>query len=70
MLSYIFMSDGDAYKPVWTRETRTEYAHRVHVVRTTLSVAIARTTANTLLHGANTLSVTGHAFLVGVTRLL
>ena len=37
-------------------------ARRMHVVRTTLSIAIARTTANTLLHGANTLLMTGHTF--------
>ena len=34
----------------------------MHVVRTTLSIANARTTSNTLLHGANTLLVTGHTF--------
>ena len=56
------MSDGTATEPVWTSQTRTEYARRMHVVSTTLSIAIARTTANTLLHGANTLSVTGHTF--------
>ena len=37
-------------------------ARRMHVVRSTLSIAIVRTTANTLLHGANTLLVTGHTF--------
>ena len=41
---------------------RPEYARRIHVVCTTLSIAIARTTDNTLLHGANTLLVTGHTF--------
>ena len=33
-----------------------------HAVRTNLSIAIARTTANTLFHWANTLLVTGHTF--------
>ena len=56
------MSDGTATEPVWTLQMRTEYARRMHVVRTTLSIAIARTTANTLLHKANTLLVTGHTF--------
>ena len=56
------MSDGTATEPVWTTQTRTEYARRMHVVRTILYIAIARTTANTLLHGANTLLVTGHTF--------
>ena len=56
------MSDGTATEPVWTSQTRAEYARRIHVVCTTLSIAIARTTANTLLHGSNTLSVTGHTF--------
>ena len=56
------MSDGTATEPVWTPQTRNEYARRMHVVRTTLFIAIARTTANTLLHGANTLLVTGHTF--------
>ena len=56
------ISDGTATEPVWTPQTRTEYASRMHVVCTTLSIAIARTTANTLLHGANTLLVTGHTF--------
>ena len=50
------MSEGTATEPVWTPQTRTEYVRRMHVVRTTLSmigvsIAIARTTANTLLHG-------------------
>ena len=56
------MSDGTATESVWTSQTRTEYARRIHVVCTTLSIANARTTANTLLHGANTLSVTGRTF--------
>ena len=56
------MSDGTATEPVWTPQTRTKYARRIHVVHTILSIAIARTTANTLLHGANTLLVTGHTF--------
>ena len=56
------MSNGTATEPVWTPQTRTEYARRMHVVRTALSIAIARTTGNTLLHGANTLPVTGHTF--------
>ena len=56
------MSDGTATEPVWTPQARTEYARRMHVVSTTLSIAIARTTANPLLHGANTLLVTGQTF--------
>ena len=56
------MPVGTANEPVWTPQTRTEYARRMHVVCTTLSIAIARTTANTLLHGANTLLMTGHTF--------
>ena len=56
------MSDGTANEPAWAPQARTEYGRRMHVVRTTLSIAVARTTANTLLHGANTLSVTGHTF--------
>ena len=56
------MSDGTATEPVWTPQMRTEYARRMHVVRTTLSIVIARTTANTLLHGVNTLLVTGQTF--------
>ena len=54
------MSDGTATEPVWTTQTRTEYVRRMHVVRTTLSIAIARTTANTLLYGATTLLVADH----------
>ena len=30
------MSDGTATEPVWTSQTRTEYARRIHVVCTTL----------------------------------
>ena len=56
------MSNGTATESVWTPQTRTEYARGMHVDCTTLSIAIARTTANTLLHGANTLLVTGHTF--------
>ena len=60
------ISDGTATEPVWTPQTRTEYDRRMHVVCstvcTTLSIAIARTTANTLLHGANTLLMTGYTF--------
>jgi hypothetical protein len=54
------MSTGTATEPVWTSQTRQEYARRMHVARTTISIAIARTTAITLLQGANTLTVTGH----------
>ena len=65
------MSDGTATEPVWTPQTRTEYARRMHVICSTLSISIARTTANTLLHGANTLLVTDWSHLLaGVTRLL
>ena len=39
------MSDETATEPVWTPQTRTEYARRMHVVRTTLSIAVVRTTA-------------------------
>ena len=56
------MSDGTATKPTWTSQARSEYTRRMHHVRITLSIAIARTSANTLLHGANTLLVTGHTF--------
>ena len=42
------LSDGTATEPLWTPQTRTEYARRMHVVCSTLSIAIARTTANTL----------------------
>ena len=54
------MSTGTAFEPVWTSQNRQEYARRMHVARTTISIAIARTTAITLLQGANTLTVTGH----------
>ena len=54
------MSTGTATEPVWTSQTRQEYARRMRVARTTISIAIARTTAITLLQGANTLTVTGH----------
>ena len=43
-------------------QARTEYARRMHVVRTTLFIAIVRTTANTLFYGATTLLVAGHTF--------
>ena len=56
------MSNGTATEHVWTSQTITEYARRMHVVRTVLSIAIARTTANTLLYGATTLLVAGHTF--------
>ena len=55
------MSTGSATEPFWTR---LEYARRMHVARTTIFIAIARTTAITLIQGANsaanTLTVTGH----------
>ena len=51
------MSAGTATEPAWTLQARTEYASRMHVVRT-----IARTTANTLLYGATTLLAAGHTF--------
>jgi len=53
------MSTGTATEPVWNLQTRTEYARRMHVARTTISIAIARTIANTLLHGAKSLTLTG-----------
>ena len=55
------MSDWTATEPAWTPQARTEHARRMHVIHTTISIVIARTTANTLLHGANTLLVTGHS---------
>ena len=54
------VTTGTATDPVWTSQTRQEYARRMHVARTTISIAIARTTAITLLQGANMLTVTGH----------
>ena len=38
------ISDGTATEPAWTPQARTEYARRMHVVRTTLSIAIATLT--------------------------
>ena len=54
------MSTGAATEPIWTSESRAEYARRMHEARTTISIAIARTTAITLLMGASTLTVTGN----------
>ena len=52
------LSDGTAFDPVWTRQTRTEYVQSTHVVRTTLSI----TTTNALLYGVNTLLVADLTF--------
>ena len=55
------MIDGDAWGGfTGKRIIRWHDAHSL--IHTTLSIVIARTTANTLLHGANTLLVTGHTF--------
>ena len=56
------MSDGTVTEPAWMSQARTEYARRVRVVRTTLSIDIACITANTLLYGATTLLAAGHTF--------
>ena len=56
------MSDGTASEPAWMPQARTGYARRMHVVRTTLSIAIARTTANTLFYGATKLLAAFHTF--------
>ena len=71
-MSYIKygMSDRTAIEPVWTSQTRTEYARRIHVVCTTLSISIARTTdKHAPSRGEHALGDWFH-LLVGVTRLL
>jgi len=55
------MSTGPATEPVWTRESKIEYAARVRWACSTIAIAVARTVANTLLHGATTLTERGHS---------
>jgi hypothetical protein len=54
------MSTGSASEPAWTRETKIEYAARVRWACSTIAIAVSRTAANTLLHGATTLTERGH----------
>ena len=56
------ISDGAVTEPACTPQARSVYTRRMHAFRTTLSIAIARTTANTLLYGVTTLLVAGHNF--------
>jgi hypothetical protein len=43
---------SSASEPAWTRETKIEYAARVRWACSTIAIAVSRTAANTLLHGA------------------
>ena len=54
------MATGSAMEPAWTRESKIEYAARVRWACSTIAIAVARTVANTLLHGATTLTERGH----------
>lgn len=53
------LSDDPSKELVWTAQNRAIYADRVFEARSILSVALARTTAISLLAGATTLTSTG-----------
>ncbi len=53
------LSDSPGKELIWTAQNRAVYADRVFEARSILSVALARTTAISLIEGATTLTSTG-----------